>query len=743
MKKVISLMLAATMALGICACGTTTTDPTTGTTGTTAGNNGTTTGTTTVTTTTTNPFLVPGSTGFDANNIVLQFAAVSDVHTPTGKKRVQNAFEQLKEAALLYTDKGLDAVIVAGDLTDDYGNNQDTKAGEIKQLKDAYEAVFNPQDVPMIYGLGNHDHDFERNGGAGSNLQTFINVMGNVAAHTQYDVACSDSAHGSRHAVIGNYHFLFVEPITYGCTGADDTGAKYYAETKTWLDATLKEITESAPNQYVFVVTHPMIYGTVYGSDLLTSGIYWYTKDITPILEKYPQVVTFGGHLHFPLADERSIMQDAFTSLGCGSVQYMAIEDGGYDNMATATTMKDKGQVSSGYLVQVDASGNVRFIRMDFQNKTTTKDPFVIEAPKADGSHLDKYTKDRGNAENNKAPVLPSDAITIKDNAHTTDDTLNVELNFTAGMDDDLIHHYVLTITEGGAVVETHKILTDFYRHGQVANMAKSYKVKLTYDYARGGKYQMSLVAYDSWDTASNEIVFAYEPVLDTSKVTFPDIYADIDFENGVAKDKNNKVTVDLVGATVASGEYKLAGTTKTLTGINMAGGTQYAKLTFDGVADMDSLLKKDFTIEIVYVNRSNTGKQNLFSSVGTVGMGLYEQDGVPAFKDYIVKDFKEVTAKAATSTEELVHVIATYAPSSALLSIYVNGKQSKVVASGYPKAQGNVYAIGANILADGTVEGCATDLSIVDIKIYNAKFSQAQALVRYQNFLSENGINN
>jgi hypothetical protein len=592
----------------------------------------------------------------------------------------------------------------------------------------------------MVYGLGNHDHDFERNGGAGSDLATFIEVMGNKAAYTQYDVACSDSAHGSRHAVIGNYHFLFVEPITYGCTGADDTGAKYYAETKTWLDNTLKEITESAPNQYVFVSTHAMIYGTVYGSDLLTSGIYWYTKDLTSILDKYPQVVTFGGHLHFPLADERSIMQTNFTALGCGSVQYMAIEAGGYDDMAGATTMKDKGQVSSGYLVQVDASGNVRFIRMDFQNKTTIKDPFVIEAPSADKSHLTKYGKDRGDDAKNSAPVLSADAISIKDNSKTEDEVLSVTVNFQAGTDDDLIHHYVLEVLEGGKVVETHKILTDYYRHGKVSDMKKEYSVDLVEAYSRGSKYQIKLTAYDSWDKASNTVAYAYEPVLDLSSVVIPDVYADIDFAGGTATDTKGKINIELIGgASVGSGSFTMNGKTFTANALNITAEGQYAKLQFAGFGgDMDSFLKKSFTVELIYVNRTKTGTQGIFSGVDEKGFGVLETEGVPTFKACIVKTVRTTAAASASSADELVHVLATYSPQSALFSIYVNGEQYRADASGNPKGQGDVFALGANIKKDGTADSFASNLSIVDVKFYNAKFTQAQAIVRYQNVLAE-----
>ena len=735
MKKVISLMLAATMMLGICACGVTGTPAPVGTTvdpstNTTAG--------------TTSSFLVPDTAGFDSKNIVLQFAAVSDVHVARNAAapgRVQAAFEQLKEAALLYTDKGLDAVVVAGDLTDDYGNNQDVKATEINKLKTAYENVFGTTPtVPMIYGLGNHDHDFERNGGAGSDLATFINVMGNKEVHTKYDVACSDSAHGSRHSVIGNYHFLFLEPITYGCTGADDTGAKYYAETKAWLDAELKAITEANPNNYVFVVTHPMIYGTVYGSDLLTSGIYWYTKDITDILSKYPQAVTFGGHLHFPLNDERSIMQTAFTSLGCGSVQYMALEDGAYDGMASATTMPDNQQVSSGYLVQVDANGNVRFIRMDFQNETTIKDPFVIEAPKADKSHLNKYSKDRANR--NQAPVFAENAVSYKDDsADAKAEILTLTAKFLAATDDDLIHHYVVELKENGIVIETHKILTDFYRHGKVSDMKAEYEVTFDEGCSRGAKYEICATAYDSWGAKSNTASVKYEPVLDITNVTIPDPYADIDFANGQATDKKGNLTVELVGgAKVEEGSYKMDGATKTLTGINIKG-SGYGKVTFSKhtATNIKSLLEKGYTVELLYVNRTKTGKQDIFGGYGKAGFGLYENEGKPTFTGKLpAEEFKLVEVREKTSADELVHVIITYsARTPVIFGIYVNGERTGFKASGNAKFESNIFAIGANY-GEGTPGTSAQDLSVVDLRVYSEKFGLAQAKARYNEVVAE-----
>ena len=125
MKKVMASILAATMALGFCACGNTetTADPAVTTEITTSA----------TTDPTTNPLLVEATDGFDDKNIVLQFAAVSDVHVARNNGApnvVKNALQIIKETALLYTEKGLDAVVIAGDLTDAYTADKATKEKE-------------------------------------------------------------------------------------------------------------------------------------------------------------------------------------------------------------------------------------------------------------------------------------------------------------------------------------------------------------------------------------------------------------------------------------------------------------------------------------------------------------------------------------------------------------------------------------------------------------------------------------
>jgi uncharacterized protein YuzE len=256
-----------------------------------------------------------------------------------------------------------------------------------------------------------------------------------------------------------------------------------------------------------------MIYDTVYGSTLgrepgsaLTDM--WVTSDITDILSKYNQVVTFGGHLHFPLNDPRSIMQTKFTSLGCGSVNYMAIEDGGYVNMASATTMKDKYEFSQGLLCEIDENGNMRINRMDFYNKTTIDTPWEISYPTSDGAHLKKYGKDRGFPENNAAPTLSEIGVTL---IESDEKGQIATVEFAAAKDDEFAHHYTLELKNASTdeTLKTVKILSDFYRVRIPAEMKKTFSQRIRLPEA--DEYKLILTAYDSWGAASKPISHTFK----------------------------------------------------------------------------------------------------------------------------------------------------------------------------------------------------------------------------------------
>lgn len=449
--------------------------------------------------------------GFDETQIVLQFAAISDFQH--GQNIVDTygrgkwALKQLKERALEYTDKGLDAVLIAGDLI------YNSTAAQAEEFGKMYREVLDPAQVPAIFALGNHDVQV----GASYTkeelkMEDYYRIFGDD--FRSYETETSNLDIGCTHQIVNGYHFLTINAIDTSYPKIDSGNVVYSQEALDWLDKTLATITAEEPDQYVFIATHPVIYDTVFGSDLITGGTNWYTWDLTPVLEKYPQVVTFGGHLHFTISDERSIMQDKFTSLDCGAIAYMATDPGNYRHMRSATVMKDCTKVSCGYLAQVDIHGNARFIRMNFYLEQDYKEPFVISAPAEDGSHLKAYTKERGNPKNNDAPVLAEDAISVEDNRDSAGDKpLTVRLTFRSGTDDDAIYNYVLTVREGDAEVETIRLLADSYLHATPAEMRESWMINLDRaSYFTGHTYTIHMVAYDSWGASSNEVVYEYAP---------------------------------------------------------------------------------------------------------------------------------------------------------------------------------------------------------------------------------------
>ena len=444
---------------------------------------------------------------FDETKIVFSFGAISDIHIGRNaneleRSKFKSALQQLKEYAAKHDTDGIDAILAVGDLYEGSGYGGTNTSGNINTYKQIYESVFDPTEVPMIHAVGNHDLVWDSTAKKVAAEQDAM--LGQK--YFRFDVDQNAlAAEGNRHCVVNGYHIITLLPVT-------STNVSYTQATKNWLDNTLTEITTADPDAYVIVLTHPMIYDTVYGSTLgrnpgTTLTDMWATSDLTDILSKYNQVITFGGHLHFPINDPRTIMQGAFTSLGCGSVNYMAIEDGKYENMATATTMKDNTEYSQGLLCQIDENGNMRITRMDFYNKTTIDTAWEISHPNADGSHLTKYTKDRGNAENNQTPVLSGmEAIMGTPNSVGK---RSVTIRFDAATDDTFAHHYTMEFKIAGKTRKTFNILSDFYRASSPDKMSKT--LSLTLGTLSPNDYEVILTAYDSWGVASEPISLTFK----------------------------------------------------------------------------------------------------------------------------------------------------------------------------------------------------------------------------------------
>ena len=440
---------------------------------------------------------------FDESKIALSLAAISDVHIEGSSDAYANKFtaalNQLKAKAAENDANGIDGVLVAGDLI------QKAEVTMAQNFKALYEEVFNPTDVPMIYTIGNHDMNPKYDWTPSTVAQSvaMANTFGDEYFKTDIDNTMRNN-YEARHCVIGGYHILAVTPN-------GDQPITYSPNVITWLDQQLDAITKTDPNRYVIVLTHPMIYNTIYGSLLGEDGgvwtstlpNYWATRVLTGVLEKYPQVVSFHGHLHFPINDPRSLWQGKWTALGCGSTRYMAIEPAGWEGISnTPTVMNDANNFSQGYLVQFDVNGNMRVVKMDFFNNGTIGEPYVMQYPDAAGANLAKYNNVTRKAAN-QAPTMST--IDVKD----VKEAETASVTFAAGKDDEFVHHYIVTLSKAGNVVATKKILADFYLHPKTSEMKSSWTVDFG-TLSESGQYTVSVVAVDSWDAESAPVTATF-----------------------------------------------------------------------------------------------------------------------------------------------------------------------------------------------------------------------------------------
>ena len=434
------------------------------------------------------PVSVAAATPFDEDNVVLSFGAISDIHIVENpdyvtSQKYATALRLLKK----YAGGKLDAVTIAGDLSNSSYNSE--IGGAFRAITDAEMG----EGANVFFITGNHDAQDNQ-------WDTLRQVYSDLAKYTTKDLPSSQHDRGNRHMVIGGYHYIGVNMMDYW----NASEAKFAAEDLAWLDRELAAARADAPGQPIFVYTHAAVYGTTYGSDLYT-GTYWGSKEVYAHLAAYPEVITFSGHVHFPIHDSRTIYQKDFTSLNCGSVQYMSVENGLLQS-GSKTTVAQSNDISNGLLVQVDKHHNVKVTRLDFANDAVIREPFYISAPDlTNKSHLNSYRPDADTV----APTFGGNAGVS--GAIAGD---NLAVTFDAATDNDMVHHYEVDV-QGvpSGTTKTVKIFSEFYLYPTAQKMPYAYTVQIPNSLAaKDTAFRLTLRAVDSTGNVSAPLTYTYNP---------------------------------------------------------------------------------------------------------------------------------------------------------------------------------------------------------------------------------------
>jgi hypothetical protein len=295
----------------------------------------------------------------------LRFVALSDVHykdePSVERERMAKALRianRIADESPVY--QGFDALCVVGD----FANNG--SEAQFRAFKRTLDEGLRPG-TRRILSVASHEFGGGGPVGAYAKLRR---VFGQAA-----DV----------HEVINGYHFISISP---------SHGTNFNQEKKEWAAARLALAAADDPRRPIFFFQHAHITDTVYGS------IDWGEKALYPILMDYPQVIDFSGHSHAPINDPRSIHQEYFTSLGCGTLSYF--ENDEFDKYyGTHPPQPQCGQAAQMLLVEADAAGRVRVVPYDIL--TDQPFPYVWEIPSAWEPSSFQYT----NAKRRAAALPP------------------------------------------------------------------------------------------------------------------------------------------------------------------------------------------------------------------------------------------------------------------------------------------------------------------------------------------------
>lgn len=398
---------------------------------------------------------------FSTNSDSFKVGVISDTQLPPTEEALKNDdtyVEHLRNALTAMKNNDVDMILFAGDIGDlgtyfafeTYENTIDEVFGE---------------DRPIVQTvMGNHDFWNKDAKTAINHIKAFKQVMGE-SPWTHY--------------VVNGYHFIGASP-NCGMMKRD------YVLTTRWLEKELEKASADSQGKPIFVMTHNQPKDTCYGSDE------WGDSSLNEVLEKYPNVVLFGGHSHYSVLDERTIWQGDYTVLQTQSLSYIELETG----KENGTIPPNADKTPMGYIMEfTDSEIQIHRVLFDGSDMGIEQKADMLWSFDLPYENTGKYSFEARKTQNS-APVITDT------NGTASVDGESVELTFKAGEDDDFVHSYEVVVDDK----DKYLFFSDFYNG--LENMSDTVTLSLKLD---GENHSYKIYAVDSWGEKSESYITIQE----------------------------------------------------------------------------------------------------------------------------------------------------------------------------------------------------------------------------------------
>lgn len=392
---------------------------------------------------------------------LLRIGILSDTHINADTRH--NMYERLEKALMFFKQKGVDGVLITGDLQDQF----DLESGKdaIAELQDIWQQVF-PNNINDLTGepvepmfiYGNHDEAL-------------------VEAQYWFDGIGSE------------YEDAWIKEIK----GYQFVGVHYTKESGTLTQKLLKQAQEASGEKPWFFAQHVPMKDTVIGGMGSYDG---HRFPIQSAVKKSSNCVVFTGHTHIPITDERCIWQPGSkrdaqcTVISCGTQHYSYLKD-----FSELEINGDDHQTQQGMYMIVDGS-QVTLERYSFTDMELTYSegvgqinaddakmigvPWVFDAAQKENRVYDYEHR----AEAAQQPEFPEGAAL--EITELTETTVTVKIPAATveapeGFSDLVQSYYVELIdTATGEVVKTAEVAAPYHIDTELSHLNQPVTVKLT-----------------------------------------------------------------------------------------------------------------------------------------------------------------------------------------------------------------------------------------------------------------------